>query len=151
MRRFNPDRFFADVYTTIHYNFIGSRNYSVVFNIIIPNFNDTVTAIKFFASVWRIIVHYVTFTIVIKENRRVDTTKIKFNRAAPTLFWVFCFYNNISHPTGKGGYNHIKRIVMWIVGYAGRINAFAYTCIVWIKFFNIIQNTTKIGPVYQIL
>src|SRR5690606_15353085 len=126
---FNPNWFFADVYTAIYYNFIGSGNYSVVFNIIVPNLDDAMTAIKFFASVWCIIVHYIAFTIVIKENRRVDTTEIKFNRAAPTLFWVFCFYNNISHSTGKGCYNHVKRVVMWVVSDTRSINTFTNACV----------------------
>lgn len=75
VRSLNPNRLFREVNTSIHNNFVGSGNYLVIYQIIFPNLDYTVSVVKLFSCIGSIIVHNIRFAVIIKKNTRVDTIK----------------------------------------------------------------------------
>lgn len=63
----------------------------------------------------------VCFTVVIKENIRIDTFEIQLDWVAPSFHGVFSLYNHVSHTSRELSSNHIEGIIIGIVANSGSI------------------------------
>src|SRR5680860_80866 len=123
MRRLYPNRLLVDVNAPIYNDFIGTIDYLVIFHIVFPNFYYPMTVVQFLSFIGCIIVYYVSFPVVVKENGRVYSAKFLFYRFAPAFHRVFCFDYNISLTACKSGNDHIKSVIDWIINNPGGIYA----------------------------
>ena len=121
MRSFNPYRLFFYIYATVYDNPVCSWNHFIIFYIIIPYFYDTVSRITFFSLSRSIIMYHVCLAIIIKEKRRINAFKLKFDWITPAILRILCLYHHISKAAGKLSGYHIKRIIMGIISYSRSI------------------------------
>ena len=124
MRSFNPYRLFFYIDATVYYDPICSRNHFIILHIIIPYFYDTVSRVTLVCFCRSIIMYHVCLAIIIKEKRRINAFKLKFDRITPAILRILCLYHHISKATGKLSGYHIKRIIIGIISYSRSI----YTC-----------------------
>ena len=124
MRRFNPDRFFFNIDPTVNNDLVRARNHFIILHIILPYLYDTMSRVTLFSMRRSIIMHHISLTVIIKEDRRVNAVKLKFDRITPSFFRILSLYHHISKATGELSGYHIKCIIIRIISYRRSI----YTC-----------------------
>ena len=133
MRSFNPDRFLGQIHTTIHNNLIRTGNHLIVFHIILPDFNHTVSVIEFFTTLRSVIMNHIRLAVIIKEDRGVDTVKIQLDRITPSFERIFRLYNDIPESPRKLGGDHIESIIIGVILDGRSIHAGTDTCIMYFQ------------------
>jgi len=130
VRCFNPYWFLRKIDSTIDNDFIGSGNNLVVFQIVLPDFDNPVPVVQLFSGVGGIVVYYVCLTIVVEKHGRINAVELQFVRIAPPFEGIVGFHHNVSEITGKLGSNHVKRIVIGIILNGWSVNSGTYASIV---------------------
>src|SRR5690606_23638175 len=148
--RLDPNGFFGYVNASVDNDLVGTGYDLIVIDIILPDLDDPVTAVKLFPLVWRIIVDHIALTVVIKKYRRINSVECQLYRIAPALARIFRFHNKISQSSRKCGSDHVKRVVVRIVCNARSVYTCADTRIVNIQLAGTVQHMTNLRPVYQV-
>ena len=150
VRSFDPDWFSGNIHTAIHDNFIRSGNNLVIFHIVFPDFNHAVTVVEFFSTVRRIVVNHVGFSVVVEEERRVNSVEFQLVNFTPALKRIFCFYHHVVDVAGKLRGNHVERFIISIVFDGRSVNSGTDACILHFQLRFSVEHMTDLCPVHQI-
>src|SRR5690606_40625582 len=104
--------------------------------------------IEFLSFIRSVVMDYISFTIIIKEKRRINAIKVQFDRITPSFMRIFGFNYDVTHPTRKLSGNHIKGVIVLIVTNYRSINTHANSRIVHLKLLLTIQHMSNLSPVH---
>src|SRR5690606_16139181 len=146
-----PDWFLRDIDAPVDNNLIRSRNYPIVFEDILPNFNYTVPAVQLLSFVRCIVVNHIVFTVIVKEKGRVNSAECQFDGVTPTLRWVCRFNHDVPKTAGKLRGDHVKHVVMRIIENVWRINTHTHARILHLQLRGAIQHVANLRPIHEVV